>query len=347
MLKRLTARERFEQLVSTYEPLLRLAFIEAIEDIRSNIVLRRVVERLERNDIAGAVAAMHLDPAAFRPLDEAIRQAFNGGGVAAVEGMPALRDPAGFQIILRFDARNIVAENWLREHSMTLVTNIVADQQTAIRAALEEGMARGDNPTRTALNVVGRVNRVTGSREGGVIGLTSAQERFAASTREELLSGEPDQLRRYLTRTRRDKRFDRTITAAIRDGKPIAKETVDRIVSRYADGLLKLRGETLARTETMAALGQAQEEAYRQSIAKGAVSADQIEGTWHTAGDNRVRDTHEAMDGQKAKFNQPFRSPSGALLLYPGDTSFGAGASEICNCRCWRELKINFSAGLK
>ncbi len=103
----------------------------------------------------------------------------------------------------------------------------------------------------------------------------------------------------------------------------------------------------LARTETMAALGQAQEEAYRQSIAKGAVSADQIEGTWHTAGDNRVRDTHEAMDGQKAKFNQPFRSPSGALLLYPGDTSFGAGASEICNCRCWRELKINFSAGLK
>lgn len=57
MLKRLSPRERFEQLVSTCEPLLRIAFIEAIDDIRSNIVLRRVVERMERGDINGAVAA--------------------------------------------------------------------------------------------------------------------------------------------------------------------------------------------------------------------------------------------------------------------------------------------------
>jgi hypothetical protein len=67
MLKRLSPRERFEQLVSTYEPMLRSAFIEAIDDIRSNIVLRRIVERLERQDIAGAIRAMNLDDAAFRP----------------------------------------------------------------------------------------------------------------------------------------------------------------------------------------------------------------------------------------------------------------------------------------
>lgn len=144
MLVRLTPRRRFEILDGQYEPMLRVAFLEAIDDIRSNIVLRRVVERLERGDINGAVAAMHLDEVAFRPLDEAIRQAFNGGGVAAVEQMPALRDPEGHRFVIRFDARNVEAENWLRQHSTTLVSNIIADQQEGIRTALSAGLYRGD-----------------------------------------------------------------------------------------------------------------------------------------------------------------------------------------------------------
>jgi len=347
MLKRLSPRERFEQLVSTYDPLLRAAWIEAIDDIRSNIVLRRIVERLERGDINGAIAAMHLDPAAFRPLDEAIRQAFNGGGIATVEAMPVLHDPEGHRIVVRWDARNIGAENWLREHSTTLVTNIVADQQSAIAGALAEGLGRGDNPTKTALDVVGRVNRVTGQREGGILGLTSQQAGYVARAREDLLSGDPARLRHYLTLNRRDKRFDPTVRKAIAEGKALPSDLVARITGRYADGLLKLRGDVIARTETMAALGQSQEAAYEQALAKGAVRADQIEGTWHTAGDNRVRDSHEGMNGQKVGWKQPFTSPSGAMLLYPGDTSLGAGPEEVCNCRCWRELKINYFAGLR
>ncbi|CAN7406445.1 hypothetical protein [Aminobacter sp. LjRoot7] len=153
MLKRLSPRERLEQLVADLAPLLRAAFMEAIDDIRSNIVLRRIVERLERGDVNGAIAAMHLDEAAFRPLDEAVRQAFNGGGVATIEQMPTLRDPNGHQIVIRWDARNLAAEAWLRERSATLVSNIIADQQAAIRAALSEGLARGDNPTRSALDM--------------------------------------------------------------------------------------------------------------------------------------------------------------------------------------------------
>lgn len=133
MPKRLSPRERFEQLVSTYEPAVRLAFLDAIDDITSNIVLRRVVERLERGDINGAVAAMHLDPAAFRPLDEVIRQAFNGGGVATGEQMPALKDPEGNRVVVRFDIRNIEAVNWLREHSTTLMTNMNGTSHGPIR----------------------------------------------------------------------------------------------------------------------------------------------------------------------------------------------------------------------
>ncbi|ERM00946.1 hypothetical protein Q644_24175 [Brucella intermedia 229E] len=79
MLKRLTPRERFEALIATYEPILRAAFMAAVDDIRSNIVLRRIVERLEKGDISGAIDAMFIEEAAFNPLEEALRQAFNAG----------------------------------------------------------------------------------------------------------------------------------------------------------------------------------------------------------------------------------------------------------------------------
>lgn len=118
------------------------------------------MERLERADVAGAIRALNLDETAFWTLEEAIRQAFNGGGVAAVEQMPALRDPDSHQVVARWDACNLAAEQWLREHSATLVTNILEDQKIAIQSALEAGLSRGDNPTKTALQVPGRINRV-------------------------------------------------------------------------------------------------------------------------------------------------------------------------------------------
>lgn len=68
MLKRLSPRERLEQLLFDLTPMLRAAFMDAIDDIRSNIVLRRIVERLERGDINGAIAAI-----AFRQQIEAGR----------------------------------------------------------------------------------------------------------------------------------------------------------------------------------------------------------------------------------------------------------------------------------
>lgn len=344
MLKRLSPRERFEQLVATWEPLLRAAFMEAIDDIRSNIVLRRIVERLERQDIAGAIRALNLDEAAFRPLEEAIRQAFNGGGVAAVEQMPALREPDGHRIVVRWDARNLAAENWLREHSATLVANIVEDQKVAIQAALEEGLSRGDNPTKTALNVVGRVNRVTGKREGGVIGLTAQQSAYVAKVRQELSLADPEGIRNYLERTRRDKRFDRTIMKALKDGKPLPAETVDRITSRYADGLLKLRADTIALHETFEALNTSKEIAFRQQIDKGRVQAQNVTKTWRRSASEHPRVQHTMMVGQTVRFDQPFMAPDGTAIPYPHAP--GVPARHTLGCRCYCEFRIDFVAEL-
>ncbi len=177
MLKRITPRERLEQLVSSYEPLLRAAFMAAVDDIRSNIVLRRIVERLEKGDISGAIDAMFIEEAAFNPLEEALRQAFNAGGVDTVSNMPTLKDPDGYAIVIRWDARNVAAESWLLDHSSYLVTNIISDQREAIRTTLTESLARGDNPTKAAKAIVGPVNRadqvekITGRYAAGLLKL--------------------------------------------------------------------------------------------------------------------------------------------------------------------------------
>ncbi|RUX08207.1 MAG: head morphogenesis protein [Mesorhizobium sp.] len=344
MLKRLSPRERFEQLISDWSPKLRSAFLDAIDDITSNIVLRRIVERLERSDVNGAISAMNLDPGAFRPLDEAIRAAFNGGGVATVDAMPTLRDPSGYRIVVRWDARNVAAEQWLRDHSAQLVTGIVQDQTIAIRTDLEAGLARGDNPTKTAVAVVGRVSTVTGRRQGGLIGLTTVQGEYVARARQELLSGEPDQLRNYLSRGRRDKRFDRTVLAAIEAGKPVSAALVDRIAGRYADSLLKLRADTIGLHETFAALGASKDIAFRHQIEKGSLRADAVTKGWKHTPQKHGREQHETMQGQVVPFDHPFTAPDGTAIAYPHAP--GVPARHTLGCKCFAEYKIDFVAQL-
>lgn len=332
---------RLRELIASFEPDLQKAFLEAIDDIKSKAEIGRIAALLERGDIEGAIRAINIDPVAFRGLDEAIRRAYIAGGTSTTSGLPTLRDPEGARLVIRFDARNPRAESWLTSHSSQSITRIVDDQRGAVRTALTDGMARGDNPRRTALDVIGRVNRATGRREGGVLGLTSPQERFVANARAELASGDPSQLRAFLERTRRDKRFDRTILKAIRDGKPLDAETINRIVGRYSDSLLQLRGETIARTEAMASLHASQHEAMRQAIDSGAVSRQDVRKVWVATKDKRTRDTHAALDGESMGIDQPFSNG----LQYPGDPA--GPPEEVISCRCTMLLRVDFLANLR
>lgn len=343
MLKRLSARERFEALIADFEPILRAAFMASIADIKSNVQLRRIVERLERNDIAGAVDALHIDAAAFRPVDKAILSAFEGGGVAAVSRLPQLRDPSGNMLVVRFDVRHRDAERWLTQHSSKLVTSVTNDMKEAARVALTAGMEAGRNPRSTALDVVGRISRATGRREGGILGLTGIQSGYVENARAELLSGNPALLKNYLTRNRRDKRFDRTIAKAIREGTPIPADTVTRMLGQYENALLKLRGDTIARTETISALNASNQEAFRQGLEKTEYTAQDVTRVWKATTDERVRHDHRAMNNiEVVGLDTPFTLPDGSQMLFPGDSSLGAPASQLINCRCFQFLRLDF-----
>lgn len=348
MARKPSLRTRITDLIDALEPRLAKAFKESIADIRSNVALKRIVEALEKNDISAAIDAMNIDRAAYAPVQRAISDAYAAGGATTVAAMPRLLDRSGARVVVRFDVRNVRAENWLRDKSSTLVTNILDDQRSSLRTAIEAGYRRGDGPRKIALDLVGRVNRASGKREGGLIGITSQQAAFSQTARAELTSGDAALLRSYLERSRRDKRFDSIVLEAMKTGEPIPAGTADRMIAAYENRLLDLRSEMIARTETVEAVNAANLEAFSQGLEKTGYTTSAVTRVWRSAHDDRVRHTHAGMDGQEVQgMDAPFVSPSGAQLMYPGDTSLGAGPSETIGCRCSVEINLDFSEGLE
>lgn len=345
MARKPTIEQVFTGLQQVYGDEVANAFRRTIDDVRRAADLQRFITAVETRDIEAALDALHLDPAAYGSLQDALQKAFTAGGEASADGLPSLTDATGARVVIRFDARNLRAEQWLRSHSSALVTGIIEDQKAAVRTALVEHMEQGAAPRTAALEIVGRVNRVTGKREGGILGLSAPQERFVSAARAELTGGETDALRNYLTRTRRDRRFDRTIRKAIAEGKAPPAAVTRAAITAYERRLLELRGQMIGRTEAMTALNAAQHEALRQAVEAGKLSESAVRRVWKSAGDLRVRHSHMGLNGDTVGLNQTFTSPSGAHLMYPGDPS--APASERIGCRCIVAVRIDRFSNLR
>ena len=340
----MASREKIiADLIEKNSPLIKKGFLLSIEKIKDEALVSEIIRHLKNNNIQAAVEAVGINRAAYRIFETSILQAYEEGGVAMAESFPILNTSTGKKVF-RFDVTNPVSEIWLKNNSTKLITRIVDDQKTAIRVFMTDGLATGQNPRTTALDIVGRVSRVTKRREGGIIGLSSPQEQYVANAKSQLLSGDSNQMRAYLTRTRRDRRFDSAVKKAIKEGKPLNKITTGKAVGRYSDRLVQLRGETIARTESLNALNRAQYDSFRQAQQTGGVG--DISRIWDTAGDSRVRDVHRFMDGQRRGLNEAFTSGTGASLLHPGDTSLGAGANDVIDCRCRVKTTIDFLVGI-
>lgn len=334
-------REILDQLLAHHDKAIADAFIEAMENLKANVNLGDIIRALSNNDIVGAIAAMNLDPAALNVLARSIEDAYNDGGNTAASFFPPIADETGAKVVIRFNIRNPTAEAWVRNRSSSLVTAVVEEQRENIQIKLEEGLRKGDNPTTTALDIVGRIDKATGVRSGSIIGLTGQQLEFVGNSEAELAGGD---LSNYFKRTLRDKRFDRTIAKAQREGTGVPADVADKAIRSYKNRLLKFRGDMIGRTESLTALRTAENETYRQAIERGDVDADTVLKDWDSAGDRKVRDTHVVLDGQVRTFFEPFKSSSGALLMFPGDVSLGAGAAEIVHCRCRAKYRVDFLA---
>lgn len=331
----------------TYEALLQLltgetrsAFIASIQAIVDDAILQEVVKAINENNAQKAFELLGFNPAVLRPFIAAVERAYDMSGEWVAGGYPQRLQTSNGMAVFRFDSRNTRSEQWLKAKSSTLISRLTNEARDNVKTVLQTGMERGSNPRNTALDIVGRVNRQTGKREGGIVGLTPHQLNWSISLRRDL-----EQLsENYFTKELRDKRFDSTVRKAIDSGKPLTAEVIGKLVGRYNSNALKYRGDSIARTESLHALNAAEYESTKQIVDIGAARPKDIEREWDSAGDTRVRPDHKKMDGQKVGLDEPFTTPAGVPMMHPGDTSLGAGANDVISCRCRVKTVVNWIA---
>lgn len=334
------AINRFDQLIEHWDAVLRKAFLDAVYAMRDHAQLDQIERMIRAGDIEGAIRAVGLDPTAFRQYLQKYSAAYEAAGTATAVAMPTTVAADGMRLVVRFNVRNPGAEEYLSRYSSTFIQDVFDDQRQMIRDVLRRGMEQGLNPRTVALDLVGRVG-ISGSRQGGLIGLTAKQAEWVQDYALDLIVNPA----RSLTRSLRDKRFDAVVRRAVDQGMRIPAETQQKMVVAYKNRALRYRAETIARTEAISALHNAQEEAVQQSFAGGVVTPDNLSFVWRTAKDSRVRDSHHAMEGQTKPYGQMFVTGDGNMLRFPGDDI--APPSETINCRCYRQLKVDFFQGLR
>lgn len=330
MARALTSQQVFEDLHDHHSAAVARAFRKAIEELAGGADERRVIQLLEVGDVDGAVAALNIEEAAYAPVLDALEEAYGSGGEAASAALPATI--AGAALVYRFNRRAPGAAAWMVTYTTPLARHFATEQAAAARASASAGLARGERPAAIAKTLIGLPGRATTKRKGGVLGVTELQALAADKSLTELTSADPADKRRYLERKRRDKRYDAAVKRAMTEARPVPTALAKQAVTDYRGRLAELRSTLIGRKEALAAIQAGKHEAFQQVLLRAALPVEALRRRWRTAGDTNVRHTHALMRGQVVGLFEPFHSPSGALLMFPGDPS--APSSETTGCRC-------------
>lgn len=388
-------------LIALLEPRLRDAFRAAIAALRSGIDLESLESALKAGNLEAAMDALNIERGAFGGYVIERQSAFDQVGTVVSQGLtksraaafkapappslrgPALPEPSGptapppvpptltldgpepTRLIFRFDMTNPRAENRIRTEAATRVAGYVDEQIETARRVIADGFARGEGPQTIATDIAGRINPLSGRREGGIVGLSDPQVEYVKSMRERLGSGDPDEMVKVLGSfdrdgkwkpgtgmTLRDRRYDAQIKRAIRDiakGKPnpLTRDKINEMTAKYSDRLLARRAEDIARTETASGVEMARAEATKQALDKAGLPDDALTKGWYHSGGagENARVQHIVMHGKTVVgTNTYFVLPDGTLMLFPHDPA--GGVKHNANCRCRGDQTIDWAFGL-
>jgi len=332
------SRDYIERLAQErFQGRLRNEFIAAIDRITEDMEFDRIVALIEAGDVEGAVQAVGLEPERFRELSDASDAAFAAAGN---ETAKIVRGKFVFQ------PGNPRAERAVDELHTELMRGlnggpaITEEGKRAVREHIRRGLEEGKNPRTIARRMRGTYDYSAKAYRGGMIGVTDTQAKYISNAERQLRSGDPTELRRYLGRRLRDKRYDRTVLKAIRGETKLTETQIQNMVHGYSRKYTKYRAETVARDQSLSALTKGQEEALDQAVSGGHVKNHEIRQAWLTAKDERVRNAHRripSMNPGGVKRGEAFDTPLGPMR-FPRDPQ-GTAANRI-NCRCSLTVRI-------
>lgn len=307
---------RIAYLLALIEPRLRAAFLRLIKTIWSSKTLEQLTDLILRGR---SQEIIDLASQAAGKFAADVNEAF----VTAARNTEKMFGDS-LAVIIGFDQTNYRAVRQMQETSLRLIREISDSVRENVAEILRQGISQGLNP------------RVQAIRLRELIGLTRRQMQAVENFRTILRTNAKD----ALTRALRDGRFDAAILRSVRTGVALTETQIDKMVARYAQRYLNHRAEVIARTESLAAVHRGNHEMFMQAVDAGQIEEGQVERTWQTAKDERVRGSHAAMHGQKRGLKEAFVSGLGNSLMYPGDASAPAADTAQCRCRLGTRLKL-------
>lgn len=116
----------------------------------------------------------------------------------------------------------------------------------------------------------------------------------------------------------------RELSIGVSDGE--GNDKLARRIDDYITPTYKGRAMNIARTETCGAAGLGGQSAAKETGLT-------LEKEWYASKDEATREAHDLADGQRRPIDEPY-IVDGEELMFPGDTSLGASAGNVCRCRC-------------
>lgn len=322
----LQQQRQIRDLVAKHGPLIRQAFEAAIQNARGALDFAALVEAIQINDLDRAAQLLRINQAVLWPLEEAIR-------TTVYAGAATVATPKSIAGAFTFNGRHPRAERIIAEMGARLVTEIGSPGVEPIRAMILQAQQEGIGAQATARRLAGTVNKATGIRQGGIMGLDGPRAQRSARVREIL--ADKDQIADYFIGTKprytgTDRRFDAQVRKAISEGRALDKPAIERIAKLHDAKLLKARGETIAKDQAFTAQAQGRREAYQQIMDSGKV--ERITKRWQHASAKDPRHDHQALDGKEVDLNEAFVMGDGTQMQMPHDPS--AGPQHKLGCRC-------------
>lgn len=318
-------------LLERYAPFLSRAMREAWEAGQLSFVLEEV-ERLLREGRVGEAVDLVLtgsDPFFRAKAENGLRAAFLAASEWAwTRDMPKMPQTRVFRTM--FDQLNPKTIDAMRMNELRMVQQVREETKSGLLALMEGALERGVNPRDVARKL----------RTEPGFGLTASQEqqvqRFAAYLRDvhnkrslkELglglersfnvnAQGKPvDGINRWRLR---DLRYDQMLARAQRNNKPLTDDQIDRMVKAYRRQAIRLRSETIARTEMVKAGALGSREAWRQLQENGYFPKG-VRRFWFTALGERVCPICKPMpriNGAGRGLDEPFMTVDGGFVDCP------------------------------
>lgn len=332
--------KQLDKLLERFVPEVAVIFRAVFSQISNRAVIENVVLAIEAGSFNDVLRSTTYSKASLEPLVKAIQEVFIRTGYLTTDSFPK-------RAKVTFELKNPAAQKILKNMSATLVTGIDEQVRESLREILKDGNDRGVNPRDLADKIVGKYNSETKRREGGIFGLHAVQTRAEINARDMLERGDS----RYFSLKTRDKRFDPTVSKAFETGK-FSKAEIDRVMVAYRNKALTYRAETIARTESTAAMNAAYWESHRQILENGNVEKQDITKTWNVTRDGRERFSHLVLgEASRRKggiaVDVPFVTHEGHKMMYPGDISLGAKGEDVIRCRCRLKFSVDWIGALK